>query len=171
MKHETRLAANFAAKLFLDGGRALMRLFLAIICLIVVLSLSGCGGTSEPTDTATLAKCYATEFGTVPPSGVTNLRAKQVVVGDAGGAWLRFEVDSNIVSQIISNRFVPSDRTSFSIYSSPSGNTPGWWKPEADSLTAFYINNQWRPGSNSSIAVLAHDAAHRVIYFHHGISF
>src|SRR4029077_3288732 len=131
-------------------------LWLPFICLAAALALSGCGGTSEPTDAATLAQCYCTECGKTPRTGVTNLKAKQVVVGDAGGAWLRFEADSNVLSQIISNRFAVSDRTDFSIYGHPEGgNTPGWWQPQPDALTAFYINKQWRPGSNYSIAVLA----------------
>ena len=106
----------------------------------------------------------------MPPAGVTNLQVKTSVVYDTGGIWLRFEADSNVVSQILSNRFTPSDQSTFISYSG-RGITPAWWKPEADSLTAFYINNQWRPGSNYSIAVLAHDAGHRVVYFNHGISF
>src|SRR5579859_7997597 len=142
-----------------------MRLLLSFTCLVIALTLSGCGGSSEPTDAPTLAQCYATEFGTTPPSTVKNLKAKQVVVGDAAGAWLRFEADSNIVSQIISNRFTISDLTSFKIYGDyDGGNTPAWWRPQLDTLTAFYINTQWRPGSNYSIAVLAYDATNRLVY-------
>jgi hypothetical protein len=103
---------------------------------------------------------------------VKSLRAKQVVVGDAGGAWLRFETDSNTLSQITSNRFLPSDFTDFKIYGQlDGGNTPSWWHPVPEVLSQFYINKQWRPGSNYSIAVLAYDSAHHLVYFHHGISF
>ena len=149
-----------------------MRLLVLFICLVIALTLSGCSGTSEPTDGTTLAQCYATEFGTPPPPAVRNLRAKQVIVGDAAGAWLRFEADSNTVSQIISNRFTKSDLTDFKIYGDyDGGNTPGWWHPQLDVLTAFYINTQWRPGSNYSIAVVAYDATNQLVYFHHGMSF
>jgi hypothetical protein len=136
------------------------------------MMLCGCGGVSEPTDAPTLAKCYATEFSADPPAAVKELRAKQVVVGDAGGAWLRFETDSNTLSLIISNRFVPSDFTDFKIYGSlDGGNTPRWWHPSPQTLDDFFINKQWRPGSNYSIAVIAYDRSHRLVYFHHGISF
>jgi hypothetical protein len=149
-----------------------MRLILSLICSAAVLTISGCGGSSEPTDARTLVKCYATEFGTAPPSGVRNLKAKQVVVGDAGGAWLRFEADSNVVSQIISNRFTASSWTDFSIYGHlEGGNTPKWWQPLPDTLDVFYVNEKWRPGPNYSIAVLAYDATNRLVYFYHGISF
>lgn len=149
-----------------------MRLLLLFNCLAAVLTLSGCGGTSEPTDARTLAKCYAEEFGALPPLGITKLRAKQVVVYDAGGAWLRFEADSNVLAQVMSNRFTNSDLTDFKIYGDyDGGNTPGWWQPQLEALTAFYINKQWRPGSNYSIAVIAYDATNRIVYFHHGMSF
>lgn len=121
----------------------------------------------EPADAATLAQCYATEFGTKPPSGVTNLQAKQVlVVGVALGTWLRFEANSNLVSQIISNRFTPSDQITFNGNSGRAA--PAWWKPGADSLTVFFINHHWRPDLEYSAAFLAHDTARRIIYFYHG---
>jgi len=149
-----------------------MKLFLSILCSAAILMLFGCAGASEPTDAPTLAKCYATEFWTPPPLGVTNLKARQVVVGDAGGAWLRFEADSNVVSAIVSRRFSPSDRTDFSVYGRlEGGNTPQWWHPKLDAITAYYINKQWTPGSNYSVAVLAYDATNHLVYFHHGISF
>lgn len=147
-----------------------MKLALVHIFSVLLLALTGCSGSSEPTSSAALAKCYATEFGVGPPASVTNLQAKQVIVGDAGGAWLRFEADSNTVTQLISGRFTPSDHAMFE-NTSGGGNTPSWWNPEADSLTAFYVNNQWRKGSNYSVAVLAHDSARHVVYFSHRISF
>ena len=135
---------------------------------LIVLS-SSCGGTYEPSNAQDRAKCYATEFGTAPPAGLTNLQAKQVIVGDAGAAWLRFEANSNVISGILTNRFAPSDRSTF-LSNSRGGNTPVWWNPEGDALTLFYINTQWRPGSNYSGAVIGHDAFRHVVYFHHGIS-
>jgi hypothetical protein len=151
-------------------GLAQRGILLSCTFSIVTALLTGCGGTSEPTDADTLAKCYATEFGSKPPVGVINLKAKQVAVGDAGGAWLRFEANSNIIAEIISNRFVQSDRNTF-VTSSGGGNAPSWWKPEEDALIFFYSNNQWTKGSNYSVAVLGYDNAHRVVYFHHGVSF
>jgi hypothetical protein len=149
-----------------------MRTLRLSLCVTILTLLCGCGGVSEPTDAPTLADCYATEFASSPPARVRNLRAKQVIVGDAGGAWLRFETDSNTLSQITSNRFLPSNATDFEIYGSPNGgNTPSWWHPVPEALGEFYINKQWRPGSNYSIAVLAYDRSNHLVYFHHGISF
>jgi hypothetical protein len=144
----------------------------AILCSLTLASaLVGCGGSSEPTDQATLNECYKTEFGVVPPPGVVNLQAKQVVVGDAAGSWLRFEANSSIISNLISSHsFDVGERGRF-ISDSGGGNTPSWWKPEQDSLTSFYINSQWRKGSNYSIAWLAFDNTRKIVYFHHGMSF
>jgi hypothetical protein len=150
--------------------RSAANLLPSLISSAAVILSCGCGGTYEPSNDQGRAKCYAAEFGGPPPVGVTNLQAKQVVVGDAGGAWLRFEANSNFVSLLLSNRFSPSDRFTF-VSRSGGGNTPLWWNPEVDVLTSFYINNQWRAGSNYSVAVIAHDNARRVVYFHHGISF
>jgi hypothetical protein len=93
------------------------------------------------------------------------------MVGDTAAAWLRFEADSNIVSQLVPTRFAPTTQTEFRYHGNPENvNAPAWWKPNLDSLTAFYINKQWRPGSNYSIAVLGYDSTNRLVYFHHGIS-
>lgn len=148
----------------------LMRALLPYICLVIAFTLLGCGGTSEPTDAGTLAQCYATEFGAKPPPGVKDLRAKQVVVRDAASAWLRFVADSNIVAQIVSNRFTPSDMGTF-LDRSGGANTPAWWRPNEDSLTTFLICEKWVKGENYSMAVLAYDEAQQVVYFCHGISF
>jgi hypothetical protein len=146
------------------------KMLLVFIWSALIVFSSGCSGSYEPSNAQERAKCYATEFGAAPPPGLNNLQAKQVIVGDAGGAWLRFEANSNVLSGILSNRFSPSDRLTF-LSNSRGGNTPRWWNPEADALTSFYISNQWRPGSNYSVAVIGHDASRRVVYFHHGISF
>lgn len=141
-----------------------------LVCAFASLLLIGCGSSYEPVDAKGLAKCYEFEFATPPPPGVTNLKAKNVVVRDAAQVWLRFEADSNIVSQIISNRFTPTESHTFTL-EGRGGNTPIWWTPESNALTAFYINKQWRPQSNAtSIAVLAHDATKRIVYFTHSFS-
>ena len=152
-------------KLLLKVFGSVFALILVVALIVVFLS----NGTSEPSDAPTLAQCYATEFGTTPPLGVKNLRAKQYVVGDDAGAWLRFEADSNTFSQIISNRLFSSDRTSFEMYGEGYDYAPSWLIAKLDALK-FYSNGQWTPGSNYSIAVIAYDSTNRIAYFHHGIS-
>src|SRR5689334_12973674 len=121
-----------------------MRTLFLSLSVSLSIALCGCGGVSEPTDAPTLGKCYAEEFGSSPPTTVKNLRAKQVIVGDAGGAWLRFETDSNTLSQITSNRFLQSSSVDFESYGDPNGgNTPKWWHPAMGTLSEFYVNTQW----------------------------
>ena len=148
-----------------------MRLVTIIGSSAVACFLAGCAGSSEPTDQVTLNKCYKTEFGVMPPPGVAHLQSKQVAVGDAAGAWLRFEANSNIICNLISNHLFRIGDNSHFLSDTGGGNTPSWWKPEADSLTFFYVNNQWRKGSNYSVAWLAFDNSRHIAYFHHGISF
>jgi hypothetical protein len=142
------------------------------ICLIAVMALSGCGGSSEPTDGAALAKCYAQEFGAYPPAGVSHLQAKQVVVGDAGGAWLRFVADPVTFDNSVIKRFTPCDHSTFAHYDGSGGNTPSWWKPAPTPTTKYYRCSNWRTGTNNySESVIAYDRANNVVHFHHGISF
>lgn len=128
----------------------------------------GCSGSHEPTDAKGQAACYETEFGTLPPAGVAHIQAKQVIIGDAAGAWLRFEATPEIVDSLL-KRFGPSDRGVFN-QNSGGGNTPAWWKPGSDHLTAFYEAEGWRKDFGNSTAVIAHDANKRVVYFSHGAS-
>jgi hypothetical protein len=153
------------------NGRPYMKSSLQFICLAAALALTGCGGSSEPRNARTLAKCYAEEFGVRPPAGVTHLQAKQVVVGDAGAAWLRFVVDTNAFAEAVAKRFTPCDYTTFTVRDGAGGNTPAWWRPTNNSTTTFYCCSHWRSTENYSEAVLAYDRADNVVYFHHGISF
>ncbi|RYD62260.1 MAG: hypothetical protein EOP83_15040, partial [Verrucomicrobiaceae bacterium] len=90
-----------------------------LVCCAVVMAL-GC--SSEPSDEKGKAACYEMEFGTLPPAGVTGIQAKQIVVGDAARAWLRFEATPEIVDSLL-KRFTPSDRQTFDEHSG-GDNTP-----------------------------------------------
>ena len=140
--------------------------------LVLFMGVAGCGGSSEPSDSKTLAGFYAEEFGVVPPAGVKNLRGKHVVVGDAEGAWLRFEATPELITQLTS-RFTSSDSATFDSQAGAitnSGHTPVWWKPKEDSMAVYYINTRWRDTDSHSQAVLAHDKACHIVYFHPGMS-
>ena len=138
------------------------------IALASLFALLACGGTYEPRGSRELADCYATEFGATPPAAVSHLRAKQIVIGDFAGQWLQFEANSSVVSDLVRLGFMPSNRAEF-MRETGGANAPPWWQPEVGHLTTFYIHSRWRPRQFShSVAVLAHDAEQRVVYFHHG---
>ncbi|HEY1121270.1 MAG TPA: hypothetical protein VGE67_06700, partial [Haloferula sp.] len=123
---------------------------------------------SEPSSEKGKAACYETEFGALPPASVTHIQAKQVMIGDSAQAWLRFEATPEVVDSLL-KRFAPSDRYTFNA-NSGGGNTPGWWKPDSDHLTAFYVAEGWRKDFGGSHAVIAHDAGKRLVYFCHSAS-
>jgi len=133
--------------------------------LILCTAVATLGCSSEPGDEAGKAACYETEFGTLPPAGVTDIQAKQYVVQDTIVAWLRFEATPDVVDSLL-KRFALSDRKTFD-EASGGANTPGWWKPDGDHVTVFYSVEGWSKGFTSSTAVIAHDAGKRVVYFSH----
>jgi hypothetical protein len=136
-------------------------------CLLCYLALvvAGCGGTYEPTSRQGQAECYRAEFGTLPPAGVTNIHAKQIIIGDAARAWLRFEATPGVVDSLLM-RFAPTNRQAFDEHSG-GANTPAWWTPDTSNITAFYGTSGWRKDFSYSRAVIAHDADKRVVYFCH----
>jgi hypothetical protein len=133
-----------------------------MICCAAVMT-PGC--SSEPSDAKGQAECYRTEFGTLPPAGVTNIRAKQIVIRDSARAWLRFEAAPEIVDSLL-KRFTPSNRQTFDEHSG-GDNTPAWWKPDSDHITVFYAVEGWSKDFSNSTSVIAHDAEKRVVYFCH----
>lgn len=135
-----------------------------LICCAVVTAL-GCSGSHEPTDAKGQAECYQTEFGSLPPACIAHIQAKQVMIGDAARAWIRFEATPEIVDSLL-KRFTSSDRGTFGQHSG-GGNMPAWWKPDSDHLTAFYVVEGWRKDFGASYAVIAHDAEKGVVYFCH----
>lgn len=127
------------------------------------------GSTSyRPMDPQGLAKCYQDEFGTPPPVSVHGLRAEQIVIGDAAGAWLRFGSSPGRIDELLV-RFTPSDRKTFDRYGG-GANTPDWWQPDAEGMTTFYVCDGWRKDFSDSHAVIAHDAAKHIVYFCHSAS-
>lgn len=137
--------------------------FLGLCCVAPVLT--GCGGSYEPTSAKAQADCYQMEFGTSPPVGVKNIQAKQIVIGDAVRAWLRFDATPAVVDSLLKD-FTSTNRQTF-VEHSGGANTPLWWAGSSSQTTAFYVFSGWRKNFSYSSAVLAHDADKLVVYFCH----
>ena len=135
-----------------------------LLCCLALLA-AGCGGTYEPTDAKGRANCYRAEFGVLPPAEVTNIQAKQIIIGDAARAWLRFEATPAVVDSLLT-RFAPTNRQTFDEHTG-GANTPTWWKPNSYQTTSFYGAKGWRKDFSHSYAVIAHDDDKRVVYFCH----
>lgn len=116
---------------------------------------------SEPKD---LAGAYKYEFGTLPPSDVSNLQARQVVVGDSGAVWLRFNASAATIEHL-TKKFSPSNAEKFG--ESQNANSPNWWKPEIDQIDSYYSAENWSPYFESSTASLAINRTKGAVYFCH----
>lgn len=138
-----------------------------VALVFAALLFLGCGGTYEPTDQKKIALCYSAEFGGLPPAGTTNIQAKQIVIGDAVGAWLRFETTPATVDSLLKIGFAPTNGATFLQHSMAGANTPKWWKLEGSQVTSFYVFSGWRTNFSYSYAVIAHDVDKRLVYFCH----
>ena len=107
---------------------------LLLFCAATLL-LVGCGGTYEPSDAKGQADCYRMEFGSLPPAGVTNILGKQIIIGDAARAWLRFEATPALVESLCKG-FTSTNRLTFDEHSGGE-NTPAWWTPDSDRITTL----------------------------------
>ena len=122
-------------------------------------------GPADYSSPGDLAAAYRTEFGVSPPADVTDIRARQIVVGDAGAAWLRFCASSQTIDLLLA-RFVPSDRLTFS-QACAGGNVPSWWAPEEDRVETFYTADHWSRSFSRSKAYIGIDRDRHIVYFHH----
>lgn len=134
--------------------------------LATALLMVGCSGSHEPTDAKTLAQCYQSEFGSAPPSTVSSLQAKAVIIGDAGTQWLRFTADSTTISSIVSGGFSAASRVQF-MSETTNTNSPVWWKPSSDHVTKFYSHPKWfkHLSRSEGSAYLAYNETTKVVYF------
>ena len=112
-----------------------------------------------------LIDAYRTEFGEVPPSDVSGIEARQIVVGDSGAAWLRFRASSGTIDDLLS-RFSASDRGVFS-QAAYGANVPSWWTPDTDKIDLFYTADGWSNHWSHSTAYVGVDRAKGILYFHH----
>jgi hypothetical protein len=136
---------------------------LAIVILAALLA--GCG-PYDPKSAGDLSKCYAAEFGAPPPSGITVLKGRQMVIRDWGAQWLQLHADTNLIDSVILKSFTRQG-TAPSGFSSPKDRyTPDWWMLPPSEELEFYTCNHWTRGTfRSSCAGIAVHRASAMIYF------
>ncbi|WP_193210768.1 hypothetical protein [Luteolibacter marinus] len=139
------------------------------LCLVPLVLFTGfCIWLFGPADfhsPGDLAAAYRTEFGSDPPPDVTDLNARQIVVGDSGGAWLRFRASGTTIDSLL-GKFSATDRSHFA-EAGTGANVPDWWTPEQDGIEFFYIAENWSDSWSDSVAVLGIDRSKSMVYFHH----
>lgn len=119
----------------------------------------------DPTSETELKEAYQADFETLPPPGITVLKARQVIVGDAGGQWLLLKATPEEIEHHITKGFtlvkdIPQG------FREAGGNAPSWWKPPLARLR-FYENRDWTKsgGWSTSRAEIGVDADSGLIWF------
>lgn len=150
-----------------SSGATLLRLFLCSLpmgaCMLLISWFFGPVDYESPAD---LAGAYQAEFHELPPADVTNIEARQIVVGDSGAAWLRFRASSETIERLLL-RFSESDKRTFM---EAAGQAPAWWTPKADKVEFFFSADHWSKDWSRSTAYAAVDRTKGVMYFHHEAS-
>ncbi|WP_035612135.1 hypothetical protein [Haloferula sp. BvORR071] len=146
-------------------ARGLMLLACYIPAALGIVAISSLFGSTDLSDPADLRDAYHTEFAEDPPPDVSTIQCRHSSAADTMSAWLRFQASPQTVDKLL-RRFTPSDRLDFDD-SSVGDNVPPWWQPDKESMVYFYRAEKWRSDFGGSVAVLAHDAAKGLVYFHH----
>lgn len=138
-----------------------LHLFIIALCSL----LTGCG-PYDPKSAADLAKCYEVEFGTLPPSGITVVQARQTADYYGGTQWLQLQADTNLIDSLILIKFKKENHSPRLLDSSKDKHRPAWWVlPPAEQLE-FYTAHEWTRGNwNASSAALAVHRANGMVYF------
>jgi hypothetical protein len=137
-----------------------------LFVIAIVALLLGCG-PYDPKKVNDLADCYRAEFGTLPPAGVTVIKARQMVIRDWGAQWLQIHADTNLIDAVILTNFTKQKSAPAGFGSSKSGYTPDWWVLPPSEQLEFYTCAQWTTngGWHSSSASIAVHRVTSVVFF------
>jgi hypothetical protein len=98
------------------------------------IALFSCGGSNEASSSKEAAGWYKFEFDIEPATTIHDIKAKQIVVGDAARAWLRFRASKQDVDLLISRGFHPILAHDFEQeLNLENGNAPSWWQVSKNS--------------------------------------
>ena len=120
----------------------------------------------DPTSGAALKEAYKADFGTMPPPGVTVLKARQIVIADSGGQWLLLKATPEEIDRHIAMGFERTESVPRDFRGEAGANAPEWWRPPPAGLE-FYTNTNWSKagGWYRSEAVLGVDRASNTVWF------
>lgn len=148
-----------------------LRVFFVLLTILPLVFLGNFlwnwNGPRDWTDARALVGAYQTEFGKPPSADVSEIKSRQIVIGDSARAWLSFKASPETISKLL-ERFTPSDKGTFD--NAKLGETPPWWKPEDSKLVSFYTSDGWSTNFAHSRALLGIDASKQIVYFCHETS-
>lgn len=120
----------------------------------------------DPTTPAELQNAYKADFGALPPTGVTVLKSRQVVIADSGGQWLLLKATSEEIDRHIAMGFRRTEAPPSDFRGDAGANAPAWWQPPTGRLE-LYENLNWSKagGWHSSQATMGVDRGSNLIWF------
>ena len=120
----------------------------------------------DPTSAADLREAYKADFGTLPPPGITVVKARQIVIADSGGQWLLLKATPEEIERHIAMGFKKAEEVPADFRGEAGANAPKWWTPPAAGLE-LYANTNWSKagGWYWSEAVMGIDRASKIIWF------
>lgn len=119
----------------------------------------------DPTSEADLKEAYRADFEVPPPAGITVLKARQIIVGDAGGQWLLLKASPKEIARHVEKGFTPAQQVPRDFNGQAGANAPSWWQPPTDHLQ-LYENQHWTKGGfSNSCAAMGVDTASGLIWF------
>jgi hypothetical protein len=120
----------------------------------------------DPTSVTDLKEAYKADFGTLPPPGITVLKARQVVISDSGGQWLLLKATPEEIDKHIAMGFKKTESAPPDFRGEAGANAPKWWTPPAAGLE-LYSNTNWSKagGWYRSEAVMGVDRTSKTIWF------
>lgn len=133
--------------------------------------LAACAWQHDLTDRDDLSGVFMREYGVELPAAISEIRGRDVGVGDTWSLWLSFSYHPGTVRQIVQRGgFVQAraeeidggDLWSRGLYH-PGPNAPDWWqKPSSDQAKVYYRKSHAR--DVSGFAFLWIDESSGVVY-------
>ena len=108
---------------------------------------------------------FKADFPDILLSNTKSIRGRHVLVRDAVGAYLVFQVQAAEATAILSKGFQISTREEFK-YVSQSANQPDWWTPTEDGIEYFKCD-PWRNDMSYTVDVIGFDRKQNRMYFCH----
>lgn len=120
----------------------------------------------DPVSPTELGEAYRADFGVLPPPGISVIKARQVVLGDAGRQWLLLKASPEEINRHIAMGFTAPTRVPDDFDGKAGANAPGWWTPPTSRLQ-LYENQNWSKagGWTESRAALGVDRGAGLIWF------
>jgi len=115
---------------------------------------------------AELKEAYRADFGVLPPTGITVLHARSVVVGDDAVQWFLLKASPEEIEKQIANGFTPAQGAPRDFDGHIGPNAPRWWKPQISRLR-LYESSKWPPaaGAPGGHAAMGVDTSTGLIWF------